>query len=518
MPAIPQYTNKQDVEPSPSGVTALEQAARRVGPLLREGGATIGAGIDADGRDLGNVWQTAEHAITNKDIANGYSSLAQVEGDNQQRINTAANQDPGQFSAFAHDFTTNVLPAAQEKFMAGFSTPAGQQWAAEHWGAYAHHSILTLAAENAHAAGDDVALKIHTATNQYADNAFNAPEALPHILDMVKSGSQGIIDTSNLSPDVRAKLQTGAIQTAQQFVVHQAGMGIIAHSTGDPTAQIDQFVSKYAAQLTPEQQENLRSHASVKAKTLAEQGKADDVTVRRIEDETFGQTVNHLTLSAIQPDGTLALTPDYFKGVADAGMMPGADRHAPQVKAMIDFGKEITKEQQQHLAEPTPDPHTVDDFTKRMFAPSDTAPPLTLAEVFNARASRLLDTKMFNFYREAVSAKTPEDKYAAELIAQTRKEAEKTLAPKDNLGIDIDGAMGAVNAKAETRWLTWFLPAYQAGIKAGHTPAELLSPDSKDYLMNQRPFASFKATGADKLPPPKAGARPSLDSIFGGSR
>lgn len=79
---------------------------------------------------------------------------------------------------------------------------------------------------------------------------------------------------------------------------------------------------------------------------------------------------------------------------------------------------------------------------------------------------------------EVLDANSPNGKIESELKDQFQKVVEQTLS-KSNTLLGIADPKGQEQVQ---KFMTWFLPEYQKQRAAGKSPADLLNPDSKDYL------------------------------------
>lgn len=73
------------------------------------------------------------------------------------------------------------------------------------------------------------------------------------------------------------------------------------------------------------------------------------------------------------------------------------------------------------------------------------------------------------------------------------------------------------NRVAYGRFVNWFMPAYQRATAQGLPYQDVLSPESKGYVLSPERMKQFQPTGNDAVAPiPKPAQRPSLKELFGG--
>lgn len=471
MPNIVEYNaGAGGLQPSEQGIQANVQAARRVGSFYHQLGEDIGGTTAA----LGAQYQ---QQLTRHEVSAGSAALANMY-DQQSSLWTqaAANADPNDIH-LADRYRKDVLEPALQSFGENFSTKEGQQWAQEQIGHFRQHMFEKTAADQSTLAGNAVVQNLMVLKNRASNITMNDPSSFDAVAGLIdNSVNAQIASHPNLSVEAAGKMRD---ELTQQFKGEAAKSAVIGAIQKDPTAGRALLAAgKYNDYIDGTEVKQLDSYADAMQKAAIAQQRAAETEQSKAEKAAFTTATAHVAASLIDKDGNVAIPADYFKTVANLAMMPGAE--PGQVRSMIDMGQALTRQE----AKPVDDPHTYEDFTRRMSLPATDPNALSMTDVFNARAHGLLTDKSWTFFKEATEMgdKDPGRKEAYKSLNQFFTDMKPSIT-KSNI------FSGQIYPEQDQRYFQFQFDmqrAFDLRIKAGDKPADvaadLLDARSAHYL------------------------------------
>jgi hypothetical protein len=495
MAQIREYNNQQVIQQDP-----LQTAARRQEVLGIEAGGEIQSGANALAEGVKRTEEHIAQTETSKvaaDMATAHANLS------KQWNDTVASADPNDHELAQRFIDQNVRPTF-DKIGQGLITQQGQDYF-QRASASAHAELFTkTSADQARLAGEAAVTNLDTLRNQQSNMVRQDPTTLQHALDAASDESLTRLFPT-LPPEARQTLGRSmradfAKSAAEGAIDQDAPSAKTALERGDLNDHLD---GTTVQTLIRSADEKIRANAAA--------GRAADVEQRRVEKDNAEKFSTQVTTSLVDENGKERVPPDYFTNVLKYGQLPGAE--PGRAEALISAGERILNN-----ADTKDAPGLVSSFMNRLTSGN----PPTRNEVLSHVGNDLKQSSA-NFIMEQMK-ETPQSRVETQLISQTLAEAKSTL------GVNRRDIFGNLNPAAErdySAFESWFLPELQKRVRAGKDPAQLLSPESPDYMLkDQVPFQRFKNRPGDEVkmeldrtaPPPPAASnakRPSLDDIFG---
>lgn len=505
MPQIPQIEVANPgagYEVSDRPETAATTAARRVSVLANEGADTLGRSFARVGRAAGAAVEEYGKHVTAQEISEGSGQLAGTINQVTQAYNAALkNSDP-------NDPTVGprVLSAMDEplqKWVDGFTTTEGQKWAQERAATIKEHFGEKVIADQAQRAGDAVIVNAHKTMSQASSLVMNDPTSLSVGLDLVKSSVHALVENSPaLSPDQASKVETETVQKMSAEVVKSAFYGAAKNNPSYALSLLnrkeftdnldgDQIkgLESYANEMTRQKQEDQRwnIYLNDKAKTDASENRAQQIISSWADPKTGRVTVP-----------------------ADAGASILADPALRSSERLTLLGA-TQRLRNQDIKVPA-NPSLVGDLMNRSLLPPTNDKATTVNEVYS-HLGKDLNQEDANFVLSHLKGPLATDENKT-LYNAALKAGSDALTANTPLGVKDPSADMKV-----LRFQSWFQPAYENALKSGKTPAQLLSPDSPDYMLTPDVMQRFNTTTGDDLLNTHAPAGSSLwQRIFGSSQ
>jgi len=474
MAQIRPFDQPVDIRPNSTGADAFKRAGVIEGELYdraatdyRQGAAALEQGGAALGKGLGDVYAAHEDNVGRQEISQGYLKAAEMQDQHTTAWNKLANStDPNQLGAVAHDFETNVLGSddTRSQFMSGFTTKKSQDWAQQHLADYQAHMIRNIRVDVAGAQSDAMVANIGSTRDHLANSVMNDPSQIPETIQSWSKTMDTMAEGSAVPKEHWQQIKAKGVESIVQA-------GIYGAIKKNPDAGIGMIQSgQYDSYLQPKTREELL--------TAAQTGKREAVTdqlngmriheaQQRETDRAGAESVyGGMTSNA---DGTVNYPQDFGNQVLHSPDLSPATKRAM-----------LNGYHRQMVAPVHDDPGLVGQFAQRLGPNAQN--PLTPDEVTSAVGAGQMSERSAGFFYRLLSPKT--DPTEKGLIAATTAQAKQTL--NDPANPTPEGAAGVA------AFQSWFLPAYQTGKARGLTPQQMLSPDSPDYLLKERPIDSFK--------------------------
>lgn len=414
MPNIREYTASDvTIRPDERGMQAL---SREAGALSSEasstaalGQAQLGAaqarasGTASIGKDLGQGIADVGHAYvkweTNKQVSAGAASLASMTDDLTQVWNQAAKDSDPNDQSVAPAFREKTLEPALDKFVQGFSTEEGQQWARQQTNSMRQHFYEKTAADQATRAGMAAQQNFGVMTNRLSNLAMSDPTSGDMALGLVDTSVTALVNSNpNISAEQAEKLRSSLTQTAKEQIAKSAIVGLIDKNPDAGLAALS--AGKYADYLDGTTKKSLEGYATEKKNSLETQARLDEAAEQRRIVAAAKTDQNAIYTTTIQPDGSIALPPDYMQKVMDHRIaFGGAGDDAAE---MIRFG--VWAADQKNKPDTTKtDPGTYADFATRLNLADNDPKRLSMTEVSAARRTGFLSDSDFQHFADGVA-------------------------------------------------------------------------------------------------------------------
>ena len=292
MPQIKEYTAENDkLRPSDLGVEAYGQAARRVGAFYQQAGEVIkqsaqdkARAAEAEARaaqaragaagalateekakagalsglttTAGTAVEQAEAFAGHQEVSHGVAGFAEASNGMIQKwkdlVGNQATADPNNSSIRAGFLQGTFEPWAQ-KFIQGFRTPQGQDWANAEVAHLRSHLVETTAADMSTMAGIATNVNLDRTGAANANTARNDPSSLDYLVGdpgkhngAIHRNVDYIVSTSGMSGTEAFKARTETAAKQEQDVLRAGALGGIEQSN-DPEAFAKNFNSRWSA-------------------------------------------------------------------------------------------------------------------------------------------------------------------------------------------------------------------------------------------------------------------------------
>lgn len=295
MPQIREYTAENDVlRPTETGIDATAQGARRVGAFYSQAGETekrsaedLARAAEARARAAGalateekarfgtygdiakatgSALEMAENYAGHQEIGHAAANMAQATQQLTEQWNgtfdAQAKSDPNNASIQKGYMQGTFEPWAQ-KFVAGFNTPLGQDWANEQVDRLRNHLFEKTTADMSTMAGLAVKSNLDKMSSSWENTARADPS--PHNIDfLLKQADDQINAVISTSPNLKgvaaARLQTEYLDTVKRGIVRAGALGGIEQS-GNPEAAAADYTKRYSDYLDPQETDNVSKAA-----------------------------------------------------------------------------------------------------------------------------------------------------------------------------------------------------------------------------------------------------------------
>ncbi len=353
MPNIVQYTSPVDrVNPSNVGTEAYQRAGYMLGregneqaQMIDQAGRSqevgldqIGAGLQGAGREFNALHKVAQRHQTQQEILNGSAQLAGMADNLNTQYNTMATNAAPNDTSVSSDFRTNILQPALDKFVGGFQTEKGKEWATERATRLAMHFYHTTAADDMRRAGDAAITNLSETQDQLAATAYKNPDFGDHALAEAPAIVQGMVEHSGMDPADAAKFTTERLAHMQGEIALNTIRGAIDQNPEAGLALLNS--GKYDKFLPPNALPTMTKYAEHAAHMGAMASHAETVFQTKQQDDNVKAAALSLQQSTETPNGEM-LPPDYMTNLHKIGKMPGAERSFSLLRSMAQFGQKL---------------------------------------------------------------------------------------------------------------------------------------------------------------------------------
>lgn len=482
MAVIREYTsNVAPLRPDETGVEATARAGRnqeqmagsiqgeyaRAGQLLGQGFHTLGGDL----QDTGNI---IEKAQTVHQISQGAMQSAQFLEDHTQTWNAIAS-DPA---------NANDLGTARQKFLTGmqddltkfsgqFSTPAGQEWAANHAASLLEHFTQKTTTDVSTIAGETLKTNLLKQTDALGSTVHADPSTLDFALSSLKPQIDSLVaNTHGLDPRVASTAGAEALQSAQSRLVQ---LGIKGAIDKNVSAGLSMMKSdKYASMLKPEQLQELDNYGKAVTRANRADAAISAANAERAQRQASEARFQNTVKSFVGTDGQIAIPDGAQAKILQSGMQKGDMLSALSLADSI----------QRRMDKPpvvSNDPHVTADLLGRTGDPDH---PTTKADITDALdKGQITFTAANDLMRQVSDPNGTIGKLNADPVVKSMF-ADAFARINGTTSYTLGGANSAVQS-AQAGFKADTLRTLQDALAQGQDIKHFLDPKSDDYLFSQ---------------------------------
>lgn len=473
MPNIRTYQGKDN---APVAGNA-DQSAAGTGQANAEGieglGDPVAKGMQTLGAGLVNY---AEQNETSKLAADASTAQADL---TTQWAQVHQQADPND-TQVAQRFMDQVVTPRLDQIGQDVSTRTGKlMWEKVRAGLQADMFTKT-AADQASLAGDAQVQNMMTVMNNASSTVMSDPTAFNSVMAMKDLAIEGAVRTGGLPSSEAVKLRTDMNKQIAVGTIY----GINANG-GPDQAQAALDSGRFDSYLDASSKEELQLHINRSRTAQTEQQRAQLAAQKQAGEQDFDTKAAAIMGSVIQPDGTLALPPNYYSMVATQ-LQGHPYVKQGTVEAALNFGRSLTADAEKGIPSKD-DPATYDNFQQRMSVPPGQPGALTLPEIYQARANHLLSDSSMSVFKGNVEALSKDP-----AAAQNNRDFNALMAGYKQY-IDTTDALGQFTrpqgAQAYYEFSLAARQTFDADKRAGKSPSQIETEVRKllpRYQMNQQ--------------------------------
>lgn len=305
MPAIAEYTSKENIQPTETGVQATAMAGRRIGASFNQTAADVERVGKQAAQGYGSAVHVAgevalayaEHDDVSKLSANGSKLLQNATQEWDERVKNADPNDP----TTAPKFLEETLTPALDKLKASAWTDKGQKFAEAHADAMRNHFVTKTTADMATAAKVAITTNMHQTLVSDSNTAYTDPSSVGTLLKMGSDKIQNVFDTSpNLKGTDYLVHKDKMTQEYGEKVVMAGAIGAIRQSATPEKTAAD-WVAKYPQYLSGLNADRLDAMGTRVANARERDNKSRDAAQERAVGEQQDQAVDQIYRNGLKP-------------------------------------------------------------------------------------------------------------------------------------------------------------------------------------------------------------------------
>lgn len=467
MPNIRTYESKVPVpQPDAGAASAVASAARSTGAMFRQLGQTAEGVFDTIDKYKG---REETSALTNA-YAQGFAQLTQNWNE------TIKSADPNDTSV-ADKWREQVLQPFLDTFGEDqSSSTAGRDLRQRLQAQMQMHFFDKTIADQSAMSGAAVQSNLEASGNALSAAAFADPSSFETSIKILDTAIDAQIASHAVTASQAAQIRSQVRDTLAKQIASGAFYGL---SNINPSAAIDELNDgKFLPYFNGSEVQSLTAHATEQERIRVSQEHSAQDWADKQAKKQYDAKVSEAQATLIQPDGSIAITPDYFSKLKEASNLPGARMDPEGTRAAVNFGRAILEEQESGGIVAS-DPHVYEDFGKRLLLPDNDATRLTSDEIYKARIDKRLSSKDATFYLSALKNldEDPARKIAEKRYSEFLTAMKPVIAQSDMFGNILKPVMAQ-------NWYTFqhdTRAKFEAAYKTGNWK-DLLDPRSTDYL------------------------------------
>lgn len=490
---IAQFTSPIDtINPDKQG-EAASQLSRSAGI---EGGYYKQAGQDyrAAGKTLGDTINQHEYMT---EVSQGSAAWSALYNNKTAEWNRSASESDPNDSTIGKKFLDDSLEPSLQQFQDGFSTEKGQEWAITQADKLRQHFYDTTSADMSHRAGEAKVEDFKTTLNQLSATVYRSPTsadtALAHVDDVLKATTEN--SDGRYTAEQISKFDSLASDMKNEIVKNQLkGLADnVDNPNGPAVAKALLDSGKYDQYIPASEQSSLHKYIDNQIDARGVEKEQKEQAAQTQQTQQNAQEVNSIF-------SQLASGKGYAATVALSNQ-----KLSPQQRSDLVAQKTgILSLPQDFLTSPA----YGDEFGKVSQSVYGGQPISAAALTAGVRRQEITPAGAVQIQALQDKMKTPEG------LAEANAQNSVLTQMKSQIVKGGPNAYDPAGEKIYGNMLNSFYPAWDAGIKAGKTPAQLSDPNSKDYIGNLA--NTFKRSDTQALAdvtstPPKAAAVPPPD-------
>lgn len=424
MPNIRLFDSAADLQPTGRAASAAARAGNAEDAAFTSIGKDVGQGIS----DLGGAYVKFK---TNQDISQGLAQKAQI----LDNLTTAwdvtiKNADPNDH-ATAERFREEQIQPLLDQWSTSFSTEEGKSWATEQVGQMRQHFFEKTAADQSLMAGQAVVQNIHDFTTGMSNTVMQDPSALNMALGTADAGVEAMLAADpNITPKQAVSIRGELRDNMRQEIAKSAFIGAARAAPDQAMASLADPNGPFKHLLDGTTQNQMFGFAeSIKRAQVAD-ARAAKADVEKTQKDNFDRSATALQVSVFQPDGSIAVPPNFHQQLNELALMPGSD--PSQIRALGDAAARATEASINGTYQKTDNP-TWQGLASRIGQPAGSAQALTHTQVDQAYAAGKLSNSDWRFLNQSVNTTSDPAMTAAMRDINQALERNKALVTKSNL-------------------------------------------------------------------------------------
>jgi hypothetical protein len=513
MPQIKEYTAEEDkLRPTETGVEAFAQAGRRIGAFYNQAAEAITrtaqdkaraaetlagaekAKFGAFGRSaeaLGGALDAAVDLRAHQEISQGSANFAQAANDITEQWNdTVKNADPNANQALQPGFFEQKFEPWAEKYVQGFQTNSGRDYARKQVDNLRHHLYEKTTADTATLAGDAVQVNLTKMSSNLTNAARSDPTGhnVDFLLKSAEDGINGIVESSpGLKGAAAAKAKTEYLYKVKRDIVQGAALGAIENAA-DPNAAAAGIVGKYPDYINAHEIDQLQKSAQYYRHLNDQQEKSDRAERdhnNRIDFNTKVETLMGTTIPN-KPGDAPNMPAEFWDQVRELTKHPGAGLEPGRIHTLISYGEAVTA--RRGKTEPS---EGVSHETSMQLMSDIHAGKVTDANpLYQAYGAGQLRNSDFNFLRnELAQHNTPDGRQLDYFKKELTQKVQKILM-RFNMPGDADRMY---------RWQYELKTRMDKLQQQGKDRMAVFDPNSPEYMGSDAALQSFKSPIAQRI-------------------
>lgn len=490
MPKIGEFDAPSGVafRPDETAPEILGRLARYHGAVGDQLGHVLGGAFNDVARTVNQLEVTAQNHQTMQEIGAGAASAAKLHDsamdDWQSTLGNSSVNDTKVGGQFLQKYEDTL-----QQWEGQFTTPRAQEWALTQADNMRAHMWQTVHSDMGTRAADAAVVNATTTVNSLANTAYKDPSFYEHGVAQLQEGIEAQIAAGNLPAAAASRLRTEAFQKGKEALAKSTIMGMIDKN---PEAAATELAStnRFDGVLTGSDITSMTKAAEVAQRMEVAQKKAMAAEDRMAQGQAFNTRASTIYGSLIQPDGSLAVPPDFYKNVKGlATAFPGT-RDLGTLEALVNSANAITNREGKGELKQS-EVATKQDFASRLSLDPSDPNHLTQSEVFNAWANNKITKADLTTFNEALKDQSSLTAVAGNPMVKTELSRADTIIQGA-----LDGTNGAVRGQMAQFKLDT-LKTLAAVVQNGGDIRPFLDPKNPEYLFTPERINQYRPTSAE---------------------
>lgn len=449
-------------------------------PHVVDTGGDIAGGAAATAeafRSVGqNIAQTAE--VIDRHVSQQETSkLTKTASDTlfgltSQWNDVAAKTDPNDIDKAAEDFTNNTLNPTIEKLGGDLFTREANQLKARMQVEIKGHLQNKILADQSALNGVAVQKNLNDSVNTLSQTAYADPTSAAAGISLFNQNLDAQLATHKITPETAATIRRELTDKAGREIETASGRAMAERNPDELLKAINSGQFKYLDGLQLSQLNTYAIQQQEAKKRDERQAKEDAIKDAGIASDNRRNEI----MKGLSVNGRVKIPPN-----AQAQILADPVMNAPDKDALLGIVKRLSEPDANQLRN---DPGTYIGLFDRIHLPDDNPRKITNEDDLNQFLGRGLNYTGYSQLRQEIQGKKTEEgsvesDLKKDFVAKIKRDLTQT-----NPFLNIKDTKGDDNF---SRWLYQFLPAYDAAVRAGKNPVELLNPDG-DFAKSALPY------------------------------